>query len=85
VGRVHDLDSKSTLADLRRKNGRDKPFKVAFFAVGNEAWGCGGNMTPEYYANLYNQRDLPAAPERPVCAEDDRQRRQRHDTKWTDH
>ena len=47
-------DSKSTLAELRRKNGRDKPFKVAFFAVGNEAWGCGGNMTPEYYSNLYN-------------------------------
>ncbi len=47
-------DSKSTLAELRRKNGRDKPFKVAYFAVGNEAWGCGGNMTPEYYASLYN-------------------------------
>ena len=46
-------DSKSTLANLRRKNGRDKPFKVAYFAIGNEAWGCGGNMTPEHYANLY--------------------------------
>jgi alpha-N-arabinofuranosidase len=46
-------DSKSTLANLRRKNGRDKPFKVAYFAVGNEAWGCGGEMTPEHYANLY--------------------------------
>ena len=41
-------DSKSSLAELRRKNGRDKPFKVAYFAVGNEAWGCGGNMKPEY-------------------------------------
>jgi len=46
-------DSKSTLANLRRKNGRDKPFKVAYFAIGNEAWGCGGNMTPEHYADLY--------------------------------
>ncbi|MDB5951202.1 MAG: alpha-N-arabinofuranosidase [Massilia sp.] len=46
-------DSKSTLANLRRKNGRDKPFKVAYFAIGNEAWGCGGNMTPEYYTSLY--------------------------------
>jgi alpha-N-arabinofuranosidase len=56
-------DSKSTLANLRRKNGRDKPFKVAYFAIGNEAWGCGGNMTPQYYANLYkNTRNLPAAP-----------------------
>ncbi|TFW22797.1 alpha-N-arabinofuranosidase [Duganella callida] len=48
-------DSKSTLANLRRKNGRDKPFKVAYFAVGNEAWGCGGNMSPQYYSDLYRQ------------------------------
>jgi alpha-L-arabinofuranosidase len=48
-------DSKSTLANLRRKNGRDKPFKVAYFAVGNEAWGCGGNMRPDYYADLYRR------------------------------
>ncbi len=56
-------DSKSTLAELRRKNGRDKPFKVAYFAVGNEAWGCGGNMTPEYYASLYkNYKTFLRAP-----------------------
>lgn len=48
-------DSKSTLAELRRKNGRDKPWRLNYFAIGNEAWGCGGNMTPEFYANLYNQ------------------------------
>jgi alpha-N-arabinofuranosidase len=48
-------DSKSTLANMRRKNGRDKPFKVAYFAVGNEAWGCGGNMRPQYYSDLYKQ------------------------------
>src|SRR5690606_3530288 len=41
--------SDSTLANLRRKNGRKEPWKVHYFAVGNEAWGCGGNMTPEYY------------------------------------
>ncbi|TWI67709.1 alpha-N-arabinofuranosidase [Pseudoduganella lurida] len=46
-------DSKSTLAQLRRKNGRDKPWKLDYFAVGNEAWGCGGEMTPETYASLY--------------------------------
>ena len=34
----------SSLAQLRRKNGRDKPWKVKYFAVGNETWGCGGNM-----------------------------------------
>ncbi|MDN4502919.1 alpha-L-arabinofuranosidase C-terminal domain-containing protein [Alteromonadaceae bacterium BrNp21-10] len=48
-------DSQSTLANLRRKNGRDKPWKVAFWGVGNESWGCGGNMRPEYYADLYRQ------------------------------
>ena len=57
-------DSKSTLANLRRKNGRDKPFKVDFFAIGNEAWGCGGNMTPEYYADLYrNYNSFLRAPQ----------------------
>ncbi|MET0208235.1 MAG: alpha-L-arabinofuranosidase C-terminal domain-containing protein [Burkholderiaceae bacterium] len=45
----------STLAQQRRKNGREKPFRVHYFAVGNEAWGCGGNMTPEYYVNQYRQ------------------------------
>ncbi|SFV13772.1 alpha-N-arabinofuranosidase [Pseudoduganella namucuonensis] len=58
-------DSKSTLAELRRKNGRAKPFKVDFFGVGNESWGCGGNMTPEYYVNLYNNYEtfLKAPPQ----------------------
>jgi alpha-N-arabinofuranosidase len=48
-------EGKSTLTDLRRKNGRDKPFRVHYFAVGNEAWGCGGNMRPEFYADQYRQ------------------------------
>lgn len=48
-------ESKSTLAELRRKNGRDKPFRVHYFAIGNETWGCGGNMTPEFYTHLYKQ------------------------------
>ncbi len=39
----------------RRANGRDKPWKVSIYAMGNETWGCGGNMRPEYYADLYNQ------------------------------
>lgn len=45
--------SKSTLAELRRKNGREQPWKVDYFAVGNEMWGCGGNMKPDHYADLY--------------------------------
>ena len=45
----------STLANERRKNGRDKPWDVHYFGIGNETWGCGGNMTPEFYANLFRQ------------------------------
>jgi alpha-N-arabinofuranosidase len=47
--------TRSTLAELRRANGRDEPFRVPFFGVGNESWGCGGSMRPEYYADLYRQ------------------------------
>jgi alpha-N-arabinofuranosidase len=42
---------KSPMADLRRRNGQDAPFNVRFWGLGNEAWGCGGNMRPEYYAD----------------------------------
>ncbi len=45
----------TTLVQERRANGRDKPWKVSIYAMGNETWGCGGNMRPEYYADLYNQ------------------------------
>jgi alpha-N-arabinofuranosidase len=41
----------SPMADLRRKNGQDAPFGVRMWGMGNEAWGCGGNMRPEYYAD----------------------------------
>lgn len=39
------------MAELRKKNGREKPWNVTFWGVGNEMWGCGGNMRPEYYAD----------------------------------
>ena len=45
----------SPMADLRRKNGHEEPWKVDYFGVGNENWGCGGNMTPEFYANEYRR------------------------------
>jgi alpha-N-arabinofuranosidase len=48
-------DSDSTLANLRRQNGREKPWRVPYFAVGNESWGCGGEMRPEYYADEYRR------------------------------
>jgi len=46
---------KSPMSDLRKKNNHENPWGVKFWGVGNEAWGCGGNMTAEYYANLYRQ------------------------------
>jgi alpha-N-arabinofuranosidase len=43
------------LANLRRRNGRAEPWKVPYVGVGNETWGCGGNMRPEYYADEYRR------------------------------
>ncbi|MCI2256949.1 alpha-N-arabinofuranosidase [Domibacillus sp. PGB-M46] len=45
----------SPMADWRRENGRDEPWKLKYFGVGNENWGCGGNMRPEYYSDLYRR------------------------------
>ena len=45
----------SPMAELRAKNGHEKPWKVDFFGVGNESWGCGGNMNPDFYANEYRR------------------------------
>ncbi len=45
----------SPMSDLRKKNGHEEPWRVDYFGVGNENWGCGGNMTPEYYGNLYRR------------------------------
>lgn len=45
----------SPMADLRTENGHKEPWKVTYFGVGNENWGCGGNMRPEYYADAYRR------------------------------
>lgn len=45
-------DGKSPMADLRRANGRERPWRVGFWGLGNETWGCGGSMRPEYYADV---------------------------------
>lgn len=50
-----NYDGDSELANLRRKNGRDKPWGVKYVGIGNESWGCGGNMDPEYYSDLYKR------------------------------
>ena len=45
----------SPMADLRKKNGRDAPWNVRFWGIGNENWGCGGNMTAEFYADNFRR------------------------------
>lgn len=45
----------SPMATLRRENGRDDPWRVPFWGLGNEAWGCGGNMKAEFFADLARQ------------------------------
>lgn len=43
------------MSALRRANGRDEPWRVPFWGIGNESWGCGGNMRAEFYADLARQ------------------------------
>jgi len=47
--------SQSALANERRANGRDKPWKLDYIGVGNEPWGCGGDMSPQYYSDEYKK------------------------------
>ena len=49
------FDGVSPMADLRAENGHEKPWTVDFFGIGNENWGCGGNMNPEFYGNMYRR------------------------------
>ena len=49
------FDGESPMAMLRAQNGREKPWKVKFWGVGNENWGCGGNMTAAFYADQYRR------------------------------
>lgn len=44
-----------SIAEERRANGRQEPWKLGFVGIGNEAWGCGGAQTPEYFANEYRR------------------------------
>ncbi len=48
-------DSDSPMTRLRKENGREEPWKVKYFAIGNENWGCGGNMTADFYADVMKQ------------------------------
>lgn len=43
------------MAKLRKQNGREEPWHVKYIGIGNEAWGCGGNMLPEYYSDIFRR------------------------------
>jgi alpha-N-arabinofuranosidase len=49
------FDGRSPMADLRRANGHEAAWKVKYWGIGNESWGCGGSMRPEYYADEYRR------------------------------
>ncbi len=48
-------DGDSSVVRARRANGREDAWGVKYWGVGNESWGCGGNMRPEYYADVYRR------------------------------
>ncbi|MBW6500269.1 MAG: alpha-N-arabinofuranosidase [Bacteroidales bacterium] len=67
-----NFDGVSPMTNLRKENGRDEPWRVTYWGVGNENWGCGGNMTPEYYVTQYRQyssfaKNYPGAPLRKIA------------------
>jgi alpha-L-arabinofuranosidase len=45
----------SPMTRLRKQNGQEDPWKVRYFAIGNENWGCGGNMTADFYGDVMRQ------------------------------
>jgi len=49
------FDGVSPMTELRKRNGRSEPWKLKYFGVGNENWGCGGSMRPEYYADEFRR------------------------------
>lgn len=49
------FDGVSPMADWRKENGREKPWRLKYLGIGNESWGCGGSMRPEYYADEYRR------------------------------
>ncbi|MBR4809871.1 MAG: alpha-N-arabinofuranosidase [Bacteroidales bacterium] len=50
--------SQGSMAELRARNGRPEPWKVKYLGIGNETWGCGGNMTAQYYSDVYKRYSL---------------------------
>lgn len=68
-----NFDGQSPMTELRKQNGRSAPWKVAFWGVGNESWGCGGEMTPDYYSDQYRRyssfaKNYPGAPLKKIAS-----------------
>jgi len=68
-----NYSGQSSLADQRRQNGYEQPYHVSFWGVGNESWGCGGNMTPDFYADQYKRyasfcKDYPGSPLKKIAS-----------------
>ena len=68
-----NFDGVSPMTAIRKQNGREQPWKVSFWGVGNESWGCGGNMTAQYYSDEYRRyatyaRDYTGAPLKRIAA-----------------
>ena len=45
----------TTLAELRAAHGQKDPYRVKYWGIGNESWGCGGNFNPEEYVVEYRR------------------------------
>lgn len=68
-----NFDGVSPMANLRKQNGHPAAWKVTYWGVGNESWGCGGNMTPDFYADQFKRystyaRNYPGAPLRRIAS-----------------
>ncbi len=66
-------NSTSTVAELRKKNGHPAPYKVTMWGIGNESWGCGGNMTAEFYTDQFKKyaafaKNYPGAPLKKIAS-----------------
>ena len=45
----------TTLAEWRASTGNKDPFGVKYWGIGNESWGCGGEMTATEYATEFRK------------------------------
>lgn len=50
-----NYSGESSYARFRAENGHPEPYKVKYWGVGNENWGCGGSFDPVYYAWEYRR------------------------------